>query len=466
MNILFVTSAAPANSPFFTDEKRPPLGVGSLIALARQEGHTVHFLDNYLNPSGFPSGGYLEKHHIDVVGIHVNTICFRDSLRMFKELELLRRASRWEGKILAGGPHASVAPETIPGYVDHVVQGEGENVLLDILNGKQLPRIVRGQRLDNLDVLPFQPWDIFASLPYHWTCGWMDVDSVFTMNTSRGCPFNCAFCSVQSVWGSRYTYQTAERAIAEMEYLIRDYGAKGFYFREDHFTLNRKRTEEFCNQLLRKGIRTPWACETRVDCMSEDLIRLMSAAGCAAVYLGVESGSQRVLDLLNKGITVGQIENTVQWCKKYGIKTYCSLIVGVPGENFEDYLETRALMERLKPDSYAFNVFVGVPTSPLYEEIMRERSYEYVDDVGLAYMPGFDCKAWAFYNTDSRNLVDHNFRKRTEFDRRLLPLIRRQKRRATYQKIISVLPGPISNTLRWIRKVMPVRPTKSPESRS
>ena len=96
------------------------------------------------------------------------------------------------------------------------------------------------------------------------------------------------------------------------------------------------------------------------------------------------------------------------------------MITGVPGEAFEDYLETVALMERLKPSSYAFQIFVGIPTSPLYRQMLEEQSYEYIDDLGLVYPPGFDVKTRFFYNHDSTCFVDYKFCKRTEFDKQLL----------------------------------------------
>jgi radical SAM superfamily enzyme YgiQ (UPF0313 family) len=424
MKILFVTSGAPDRSPFSTSEKRPPLGVGSLMATARKAGHQVFFIDNYLRPTRFIEEGFLQAHRIDCVGIYANTICYRDTLRMFNKIEELRKKSLWTGKIMVGGPHTSVALETIPGFVDHVVQGEGEHALTDILEGQETARVVKGRRVEDLDALPFQPWDLFTALPYTDICPWMEGPSIFTMNTSRGCPYGCSFCSVGSVWGSRYVAQSAERVLAEMEYLEHEFGAKGFYFREDHFTLDLKRTMQFCELLLSSGFRFPWACETRVDRITRDLAKLMAAAGCRAVYFGVESGSQRILDRLHKNITVGQIENAVQLCQQVGINVYCSLMTGVPGETYEDFLKTEELMRRLRPHSYAFQVFVGIPISPLYRECLENGSYEYRDDVGLLYPPGFDIKAEYFYGRKSSAFVDHHFEQRTAFDRRLMPRCR------------------------------------------
>jgi radical SAM superfamily enzyme YgiQ (UPF0313 family) len=438
MNILFTTSAAPVKSPFFTNEKRPPLGVGSLISLLRNEDHNVFFIDNYLSPSNFIKEGYLQKNNIDIVGIHANTICYRDTLRMFNEIENLRKKGLWEGKIIVGGPHTSVALSTIPEFVDYVVQGEGEQAILKIINGEVEGRVLRGERIRDLDSLPFQPWDIFNSLPYDYTCPWLDIQPVFTMNTSRGCPFDCVFCSVGSIWGKQYTCFSAERIIAEIEYLIREYGAQGIYFREDNFTLNLKRTEYFCESLIRKNINISWACETRVGNLSTDLIRLMNAAGCKAVYLGVESGSPKVLEKLKKGITVGEIENTVDSCNKLGMKAYCSLIVGTPGENYEDYLLTKNLMDRLKPYQYGFNVFVGIPNSPLYQHILENHLYEYKDDLGLLYLPGYDVKAKCFYGLDSNSLVDYEFKKRTPFDRKLSKKLQTNQSSKWFTKIFAI----------------------------
>ena len=419
MNLLFLKSAAPSVARSITAEKRPPLGLGSLMSLARAKGHQVFFVDNYLRPSRCLEDGFLQKNRIDCVGIYADTICYGNTLRMLQQIEGLRESRRWQGKILVGGPHTSVACETIPDYVDHVVQGEGEAVLFDILDGKTSERVVRGERMTNLDDLPFQPWDIFTSLPYDLTCDWLDGGNVFTMNTSRGCPFQCAFCSVNSIWGSRYTYQSAERILAEIEYLVRTYEATGVYFREDHFTMHPRRTEEFCRKLISKNWGITWACETRVDSLSEDMVELMSRSGCRAVYLGVESGSPRMLELLNKQITVDQIEKAILLCKKHGVRTYCSLITGLPGETYEDYRMTDRLMKRLKPYSHCTSVFVGIPRSSLYIRVLQQNQYEYRDELGLLYLPGYDVRCRFFYSQSSRKYVNHRFVGRTPYDRKL-----------------------------------------------
>lgn len=435
MNILFTTAALPPKTPFFSPEKRPPLGLGTLISVTRNAGHKTFFVDNYLKQTDFIEGGGLQRNKIDYVAISANNACHRNTLNMITKLDSLRKTGLWKGKIIVGGPYASVSPDNIPNCVDHIVQGEGETAILDIVDDESDEKIIRTARLKDLDSLPLQPWDIFARLPYDRKCSFMDCENVFTMNTSRGCPHECSFCSVCSIWGRVYTFQNADRIISEIEFLVENFKAKGIYFREDNFVVNRQRTIEFCEKLIAKKLNVSWACETRADTLcDEELVRLMSAAGCRGVYLGVESGSQRILDELDKNITVGQVETSVNLCKENNIKTYCSLLVGVPEETYEDYLLTKQLMKKLKPYSYCYNLYIAIPRSPLYNHILANSLYEHMDIGGLLYPPGYDVKVKYFFNLDSRNLVDHEFEKRTDFDKKLLGELKHRNRRIPFFK--------------------------------
>ncbi len=395
--ILLTTSAAPCQSPFSTTEKRPPIGLGFLISVLRDAGHKVFFIDNYLNPSNFLETDYLQRHDIDYVGIYANTICFRDTRRMLHRLEYLRQTGQWRGKIIVGGPHTSVALDTIPPFVDFVVQGEGEQAILDIVEGRAAERVVKCRRLANLDDLPMPAWDYFIHQPYNWGGDWFPGTPVFTMNTSRGCPFKCTFCSVGSIWGRKYTCFSADRIVTDIEYLIKTYNARGIYFREDNFTVNRERTERFCHLLLDKGIKIAWACETRVDSLDRDLVALMQRAGLCALYFGVESGSQEVLNLLKKGITPEQTRAAFRWCHESGVKTAASVIVGVPGETPQDLQQTQALINDIQPTVTWFNVFVGIPNSPLYRQVRQNHLHEFIDDRGLVYLKGHDQRVQNFY---------------------------------------------------------------------
>ncbi|WP_347272951.1 glycosyltransferase [Candidatus Kuenenia sp.] len=395
--VLLTTSAAPSQSPFSTVEKRPPIGLGFLISVLRNAGHEVFFIDNYLQPNNFLETDYLQRNKIDYVGIYANTICYRDTLRMFYKLDYLRRTGKWRGKIMVGGPHTTVALHTIPDFVDYIVQGEGERAILDIVEDKVKDRVVRYPTIKNLDELPMPAWDYFIRQPYKWGVEWFKETPVFTLNTSRGCPFKCTFCSVGSIWGKQYTYFSAERIVSDIEYLIKNYGAKGIYFREDNFTLNKKRLTTFCNLLIEKKINIPWACETRVNTIDREIVELMHSAGARAFYFGVESGSQKVLDFFKKDITIEQTRNAFNLCHEFGIKTAASVIVGVPTETEDDIVQTIRLVEEIKPTVTWYNVFVGIPDSELYQYVKKNKLYEFADDRGLLYLKGHNERVRRFY---------------------------------------------------------------------
>ena len=385
-NILLLSSPVTEASAFFTFEKTPPLGLGYLMQILRRDGHKVIFKDLYLNPSIIDEiESILIRENIDIVGVSINTICYSGAMMILHIVNQLRAEKKWNGRIVVGGPHASVFPETIPDYVDHIFIGEAEEVVGEMASGKTLPRIISGKKVQNLDDLPMAPYEEFITLPYSFSNQWMKQGRIVTLNTSRGCPFSCQFCSVGSVWGNSYRFQSAERVVEEVIRLKTDFGVAGIYFREDNFTLNRNRVTKFCKGLLNKGVRLPWVCETRVDTLTADTIDLMARAGCRGFYIGAESGSQRVLDYMKKGILVEQVENVVTRAKKAGIRCYLSFVLGVPTETDNERFDTIALIDRLKPYSYGLSVFTGIPFSNFYWEMLKEHDYGLITSSGIIY---------------------------------------------------------------------------------
>ena len=387
MRILLTTSAAPNKSPFFCNEKRFPLGIGFLLSVLRNAGHQVYFIDNFLHPRQFWLEGILERERIDFVGIYSSTICYRSTKEIIEGCDRLRKDGKWKGKIMVGGPHTSVALTPLPDCVDYIVKGEGEITILDIVEGLEKSRLVQGKQTINLDLLPTPAYDIFYNHvpPYDTSVDCFPDHPVFTMNTSRGCPFSCKFCSVQGVWGRKYRQFSAERIVEDIKKLICEYDVKGIYFREDNFTANINRVVQFCEMLLRQNIRIKWLCEARVRPLPKDIMSLMARSGCRWLYLGCESGSQRVLDLINKQIDVSDIRNVINWGKDLGIKCYTSWIVGVPGETRKDRKLTYELIRELKPFSAGIHVYIGLPGSIFYEKMIETGNYIFKDDLGLLY---------------------------------------------------------------------------------
>lgn len=387
MKVLLTTSSAPLKSPFFCNEKRFPLGLGYLLSVLRNAGHDVYFIDNFLSPRQFWNEGFLEKNKIDFVGIYSSTICYEGTLEIINGCDCLRKSGTWKGKIIIGGPHTSVATTPFPDSVDFIVLGEGEHAILDIVEGKQSPGIVDGKLFENLDDLPRPAYDIFmAHKPaYDTSVNCFPETPVFTMNTSRGCPFSCKFCSVQGVWGRQYRFCSAERIIEDIDWLIKDFQIQGVYFREDNFTASLNRVNRFCELLLNKNRKIRWLCESRVKPLSRETMALMAKAGCRWLYLGCESGSQKVLEQINKQISVQDIRNVIKWGKELGIKCYTSWVIGTPGETQADRQKTFDLINEIKPFSVGMHVFIGLQGSAFYDEMLESNDYSYKDKLGLIY---------------------------------------------------------------------------------
>jgi len=337
-----------------TDEKRPPHGIGYLYKILKDAGLDVDIFDRYCGDDRWPTGDFKGYTH---AGIYCTTVCTNDIEFLINRLQA--------NSIIVGGPHATLFPEWFSSKVRYIVQGEGEKIILPLVYN-YMPKqcyednLIKTDRLVNeeLDLLPRFPYEYFWERKerYTWTFPFSNIEPVYTISSSRGCPFSCSFCSVKKIWGRKITYMSAERVYDDICY-VQSLGAKGIYFREDNFTVNQKRLYQLCKFLLHNNIKIKWACETRVDSIDEPIITLMANAGCIGLYIGVESLSQHMLDVFNKGVTVKQTIDCFNLANKYGIKTAASMIKGHPEETPEDRDKTRRRLNRIKPTMVWFNQY-------------------------------------------------------------------------------------------------------------
>lgn len=392
MNILLIRPPSPIVHAVSFGEKTFPIGMAFLLSVLREHGHTVYFKDLYLEPDNRINEAFLAHQHIDIIGIYACSITYPQALRLLEQFQLIRERGRWKGILIAGGPHASIAPHSFPEYVDHIVIGEGEQALLDIVEGRCRERIVRYPRIKNLDELPFPAYDIMFAMPYNTRFAMMDKYVMANMNTSRGCPYHCRFCSVDSIWGGAYSTFSAERVVEDIQRLIRDFRIEAVYFREDNFLANRARTCAIGERLLTFNAPLRWGCEARVDALQdEEYVRFLSKTGCEHVFLGIESLSQRVLDLMNKKITVDQALRAIDLCRRYGILVFGSFIVGSPGETREEINLTIERARELFPaGTYALNTFMGFPYSEMYRDACRLDMVDFRDVSDFLYTKQHD----------------------------------------------------------------------------
>jgi radical SAM superfamily enzyme YgiQ (UPF0313 family) len=354
----------------FSLEKRFPVGLGYLSAVLKRDGIEVDLVDRFIAPESWahrPIADY------DLIGIHASTPYYHDALQIVARLE----REGYRGRIAFGGPHVTLAPESVPPRVDFSVQGEAEYLISDLVQGNYpVGCLIRAPRINDLDQLPRADYDLFmgARGAYDLSTRYSPVTPFFNMHTSRSCPFACSFCAVRDVWGRLYTVHSAERVVDDIVYLRATYGAAGIYFREDLFAARPQRVAEICNLLLERNLDIVWACETRVDAVCDvELVALMARAGCRGFYIGAESGSDRMLKKYNKEATVEQTVRACQLARQKRINVAMSIIVADPEETLADRVATWRMVRECRPAVLQLSAFNGDHTGlapepfPIYD---------------------------------------------------------------------------------------------------
>jgi anaerobic magnesium-protoporphyrin IX monomethyl ester cyclase len=218
------------------------------------------------------------------------------------------------------------------------------------------------------DCLPIPSYDLLPSLNDYYIN--TKHGSPFTiMYTSKGCPYKCIYCTVRNtVWKGK----SADIILREIRYLLENYHIKTISFFDETFTFDRQRVVDLCNKMVNERLKITWYCNTRVNKVDEELLRLMKQAGCKGMSFGIESGSQTILNNAKKGTTVKQAEDAIRMAKKAGIKTYISCMFGLPGETWETVHETIDFVKRTLPNGAQFNVTVPYPGTELNEMAINQ----------------------------------------------------------------------------------------------
>ncbi|MDD5165803.1 MAG: radical SAM protein [Candidatus Omnitrophica bacterium] len=397
--VLLINPSLPP-SGWLAIEKLPPLGLAYLAAVLEKEGVEVKIFDNYLfgKKNDFVKG-LLQEFDADIVGIYCSTATYISCL----EIARIIKESNPDKIVVTGGPHSTLFPEQMlnSGFFDAVVLGEGEYIFRDFVKShsrqdwrnikglmfKENGNVVstgRAEFISNLDDLPMPARHLLPMDKYPTVVEFLDISPVYSLNTSRGCPFSCTFCSVKIIWGRSYRSFSPKRVVDEVQLLVEKYGAKGLYFREDNFTLDSRRVIEICRLIKQRGIKFQWVCESRVEHIKEDVLREMSESGCKAIWFGVESGSEETLQLVDKRITKADALAAFSLCKKYNIKTGASFILGLPREKIGDMYKTLIFADELDGYWTWFNYYLGIPGSSLYDMVVKEGLYDQIDANGIA----------------------------------------------------------------------------------
>lgn len=342
-------------------------GLPSLAACLEQQGHKVRCLDLRERLSWNDAYNWLVHDNADVYGIYMATLDYHEAKRC---AELIRKAHP-QKKIVVGGPHPSIVPETVSkdACFDYVFVGEGEITFPQmILNLESYPRIVYGEHPD-LNKLPIEDRDIFNMQKILRVKHPVHPSPFINVISGRGCPFHCTFCKPgEDLIFGRFRMRSVEHLMKEIEFCNLHYKYNFLLIDDDLFTANTNYVYEWCDRY--EKIRKPFSIQTRADWCSRNLeaLKRMQEVGLEWVRMGLESGNQRVLtEVMRKGTTVEQNVLAVENCHKLGLKVIANYMLGNPTETKTETLDTIRMIQKLKPEWRSAAFYTPIVGTDLYE---------------------------------------------------------------------------------------------------
>jgi len=353
----------------FMSEKIPALGISYVAANLERAGYDVKFIDSMalgLTPQETKKA--IMDYGPDIVGITAMTVTFLGAL------EAAKIAKECGATVIMGGPHFSIFPRESMFHeeIDYAILGEGEHAMLNLVKAIEEKRSLENITgliwrdngtvrvnepaiIDDLESLPIPARHLTPFNSYQL----IGARKPFaTLLTQRGCPFRCGYCATDNPM-RKVRFRKVESVLDEMELLVNDFGTREMNFAVETFTLKKDFTVALCEGILKRKIKVRWQAPTRVDCVDLELLRLMHRAGCWQLRFGIESGNQKILDLMRKNVTLEMIESAVDITKKAGMRTVGYFILGYIDENAQSVENTINFAKKLDLDSAVF--YLGVP---------------------------------------------------------------------------------------------------------
>lgn len=406
----------------------PPLGTLICAELLRRAGHEVTFFDAML---GTPEE-FMELYHsddFDLVAFYDDEFNYLTKMSLSRMRETVLSLSRQiEEPVVVYSSDAMYEPDLyLSSGIDYVISGEGEFTLIELLGGLSGTRSLEGiQGLNyydgglrsgskrplhaNLDDFPDPAFDLVDMEAYRNI--WLKHHGYFSINvsTSRGCTYGCNWCS-KPLWGRTYHAHSPRRVANLMYDLSRNYGVDHFWITDDIFGLKRGWLEQFRDVLLDLNFIPRYKCLSRADLLVRDnTVELLKQTGCQTVWVGAESGSQKILDAMEKGTKVEQIREAASLCREYGIEICFFIQFGYLGETWEDIELTRKLILETLPDDIGISVSYPLPGTKFFEIVKErlgeKRNWEDSDDLDPLFPGSFPRE---FYKSLHR-LVHNEYR--------------------------------------------------------
>lgn len=343
------------------NKQDPPLGILYMAAVLEQEGIEVDVVDL----GGVPEERWKEEIPPgEIYGITAYTPSYHHA----KKISTLIRELNRDALMVIGGAHPSALPEETlaEGFFDAVAAGESEYSFLECVKeyfrSGEYPRLVRSVPIPVLDLLPFPARHLVSMREYSRTVGGVQAANIIS---GRGCPYSCGYC-YKGVFPPGVRLRSAENVIREVEQVVETYGASGFHFLDDIFTLDKRRLKDLCQGFEKMKIR--FRCNSRPGLEKEEDFEMLYRAGCREIAFGIESGSQEILNRVRKGSTVEVNKQTIVNARKAGILTKAYLMIGLPGENEETIEATKRFIAETRPDGVSLYTFVPYPGTPVWQD--------------------------------------------------------------------------------------------------
>jgi anaerobic magnesium-protoporphyrin IX monomethyl ester cyclase len=367
--------------PFEENVKSPPICLGYIASLLKKDSNDIKIID--LN---FET----QISQADLNIVTTTTVDYYNCplLNMDVIDKWLSVISKIKTPLAVIGPHVTTMPEYFEKYAQYLVVGEPEltikELVVSLTEGKSLKNIKglyykQGRKfiknksrelLQNLDSLPFPDRSLIDNSRYvNPVC----KNHPYTMViSSRGCPYHCTYCYMD-VYGHFWRARSAKNVVQELIEIRRKYNIKEIVFRDDLFSLDKKRVIEICNGIVKNNLDLTWTCQTRVDSVDEEIISKMKEAGCYSISFGIEAGLQEMMNRLKKGIKVEQVKKAIFLCKKYDVRTRGYFIIGCPGETKESIQQTLELAKELDLDYFMLSILTPYPQTEIYEDAFKKR---------------------------------------------------------------------------------------------
>jgi len=364
-----------------------PLGILYISAWLEQHGY-----DNEVFDSTFSSFDNLCARLLDqrpqVIGMYTNLMTKLNVLRIIRFIK--SREELQHTKVILGGPEVrNHAVNFLEHGADFIVFGEGEQTMLELVQylegtftgtltdiegisyiDKEKGFLQNRERtkLKSVDVLPFpNRYKVNLSLYFDAWKG-RHGTSAISVSTMRGCPYSCKWCS-RAVYGQSYRRRSPQKVVDEIAYIKEHYNVDSIWFVDDVFTVSHQWLETFTEEITRRNVVMPFECITRADRMNEDVIINLKKSGCFRVWIGAESGSQKIIDLMDRRVEVEQVQQMIQLARKHGLQAGTFIMVGYPGETKEDIYATVQHLKNADPDLFTITVAYPIKGTPLYAEV-------------------------------------------------------------------------------------------------